>query len=648
MKILQKEILYYGKTGSLPKQINLRSGNVDIQYESGNLRHIRCGENEILRMIYPAVRDRNWKTLNCEIRNEEILIEPDRFTITYEAEYCNPSPVYFAKYLVKGDKEGTILFEMSGEMLTDFLKNRIGFCILHPIKECAGEKVIITHPDNSSETFEFPVEISPHQPFDNISEMKWNINNTENIIKFKSDIFETEDQRNWSDASYKTYCTPLEKPFPVLLNKGHKIFQSVEVKIKTENSFKISKKENSIEINSKRVNQFPPIGFFLTDVSKSFTLREKKLIQQSGCCHLRYDINFNDPGWREKFISASRSSNFLDIPFECTLNFKEETLNDFDEFYISALQEKAKLKYINIFKIGDKATPGKLLNILTPRLRKNFPTVKIGAGTNYDFTDLNRNPISSIDIDYLFYSVCPQVHAFDNLTLIENLAAQTDTVSSAKKLSKIKNIHISAVSLKRRSNPDATGEEKTPEKFVLPKDVDPRQMSLFGAAWTLGTIKYLSQSGVDLITLFEPVGLKGIMMYEVENKFINLFHAEPGMVYPMWFILNAIKQFKPCNVIQTVSSSPLEFDVLLLSREESRLLIAANYTSITKTIKLNNSEFGKAFIRTIDETNIEPLMKDPELFSLIKHTAEHVDEIVLKPFGIAFIMNEPVLTFFTK
>ena len=29
------------------------------------------------------------------------------------------------------------------------------------------------------------------------------------VIRFEGDLFEMEDQRNWTDASYKTYSTPL-------------------------------------------------------------------------------------------------------------------------------------------------------------------------------------------------------------------------------------------------------------------------------------------------------------------------------------------------------------------------------------------------------------------------------------------------------
>ena len=33
-------------------------------------------------------------------------------------------------------------------------------------------------------------------------------------VAFDGDIFEMEDQRNWTDASYKIYSTPLRLPFP--------------------------------------------------------------------------------------------------------------------------------------------------------------------------------------------------------------------------------------------------------------------------------------------------------------------------------------------------------------------------------------------------------------------------------------------------
>ncbi|HCK09781.1 MAG TPA: hypothetical protein DHW45_07880, partial [Candidatus Latescibacteria bacterium] len=50
-------------------------------------------------------------------------------------------------------------------------------------------------------------------------------------VRFEGDVFEMEDQRNWTDASYKTYCTPLANPYPVDVAAGTKIRQSVTISV---------------------------------------------------------------------------------------------------------------------------------------------------------------------------------------------------------------------------------------------------------------------------------------------------------------------------------------------------------------------------------------------------------------------------------
>ena len=49
----------------------------------------------------------------------------------------------------------------------------------------------------------------------------------QNVLTMRGDIFEMEDQRNWSDASFKTYCTPLALPFPVEIDAGTAVTQEV-------------------------------------------------------------------------------------------------------------------------------------------------------------------------------------------------------------------------------------------------------------------------------------------------------------------------------------------------------------------------------------------------------------------------------------
>src|SRR5439155_6344735 len=46
---------------------------------------------------------------------------------------------------------------------------------------------------------------------------------------FEGDLFEMEDQRNWTDNSFKTYCTPLALPWPKDAHAGQKISQKVTI-----------------------------------------------------------------------------------------------------------------------------------------------------------------------------------------------------------------------------------------------------------------------------------------------------------------------------------------------------------------------------------------------------------------------------------
>ncbi|MEJ7709389.1 MAG: hypothetical protein WKF84_05910 [Pyrinomonadaceae bacterium] len=93
--------------------------------------------------------------------------------------------------------------------------------MLHPIKECAGKTCVVKHDDGSLTASLFPFHVSPDQPFLDIRAISHEL--TKGFwadVVFEGEIFEMEDQRNWTDASYKTYCTPLRLALPVLIAKG--------------------------------------------------------------------------------------------------------------------------------------------------------------------------------------------------------------------------------------------------------------------------------------------------------------------------------------------------------------------------------------------------------------------------------------------
>ena len=110
-------------------------------------------------MIYFALRDRNWNTLEKRIDNERISAGGNRFLITYDFVNLNEGvPVMEWKVQIEGTPDGVVTFGIEGTMLETFMKNRAGFCVLHPLN-VAGSNCTLTHPGGAESVHMFPVEI---------------------------------------------------------------------------------------------------------------------------------------------------------------------------------------------------------------------------------------------------------------------------------------------------------------------------------------------------------------------------------------------------------------------------------------------------------------------------------------------------------
>jgi hypothetical protein len=143
--------LLYGFDEPLPRQTSLKAGPFSLIYENGFIRHIKYGNEEILRMIYMAVRDKNWGTYQAVIKEEQIKVGTDSFDVHYTC-HCKDehSSILTWEVSITGDATGKIIFDISGEALETFWRNRAGCCILHPLKNTKGQPVIITHPDGTT------------------------------------------------------------------------------------------------------------------------------------------------------------------------------------------------------------------------------------------------------------------------------------------------------------------------------------------------------------------------------------------------------------------------------------------------------------------------------------------------------------------
>ncbi len=640
---MPQPVLYYGDPNPLPEQRLLKAGPLRMVLEKGALRYLKLGDAEVVRMICSAVRDHNWITVEPVISGEEITESENGFEVSFACAYRQDDIHFRAAYRITGDYQGTVTFRMDGEALSTFRKNRIGLCVLHPITGCAGKPCEITSPDGAVTTAYFPEIISPHQPFENIRAMRWPV--TENLfarLTFSGDVFETEDQRNWTDASYKTYCTPLALPFPVVVQRGERIRQSVTFGLEgpLPEITPASGAGNRLTIAAGGSTRLPAIGVGRSgevELGEEDQLRVKGL----GFSHYRADLRLYEPGWPEILRQAAEEATTMNLRLELALHFTDSD-GQTDQFITGCLLLQPPLYALMLFGKDTKATPGELIFSAVPKLRNNFPGVKIGVGTDIYFTELNRNRPPATPADFLTFSLNPQVHASDNASLTETLAAQGDVLESARQLAAGKPVHVSPVTLRRRFNADATGPEPPVLPGQLPPPVDVRQMSLYGAAWTLGSLKYLAEAGAGSITCYETAGRRGLFLPATSQP-DELFPGRPGAVFPMFAVFKEVLAYAGAEVVPCKSDGPLVLDGLVLRQEGGQKILLANFTSQTVSVQVQPVT-GRAKVRHLNAETIGGKLDWPADF--YGKPAEELEvqgdtlEIRMLPYGIGVVDQE--------
>ena len=100
------------------------------------------------------------------------------------------------------------------------LYNRLGFCVLLPWRETEGRRFRGHTPDGPV-AGKLPRFVAPQRIvngqyaglFRPVARLEVDIERGGTVVlDFEGDLFEAEDQRNWGDASFKMYCTPLARP----------------------------------------------------------------------------------------------------------------------------------------------------------------------------------------------------------------------------------------------------------------------------------------------------------------------------------------------------------------------------------------------------------------------------------------------------
>jgi len=601
-----KVIRLFGTAEHVAETRKLSAGRLSALLDGGHLRDVRYDNVEIIRGVFFLVRDVEWGTAAIDIVDLKIDEEPTRFAVTFGAK-CAGTSGFVYDCRIEGSGSGHLLFTAEGASRHDFLTNRVGFVVLHPLQGVAGQPMTIEHTDGSVETVTMPDLISPIQPAFEVRALSHDAAPGLRVMcRLEGDTFEMEDQRNWTDASFKTYVRPVALPRPFIVRAGARIVQSVTITVSGE-SHTVSGRSAAGPLTIGECKGFVPaiaIGFELStdpDADHAAHLDAMKPQRLVTRLDARRDIPLN----------ALRRLKTLQERIGCkqTLELVLPALNpDAEIAEVAEAVADTGLSIDAVVATGaydlkmrpsnnvpvDAATPTDLIKAA----RRSFPDAMIGGGVLSGFPEFNQNPPPP-EADFVTHTTSAIVHAADDRSVMETIEALPSVFASAKALGRNCPYRVGPSGIGMRINPAGSATAANPHGIRIPMaSSDPRQDGLFGAAWTLAYITQAVASSVDEVALADVSGSFGVLGHDGELR--PIFHVLRGFAglagAPARRVFNM-----PCGVAALASDGPMGTELWLanLMGTETELTINGSWqAAVLDTETFFKAQHNPAFLET--------------------------------------------------
>lgn len=522
----------------------LNAGPLQAELRNGELWHIHLGGRQVAERIYGAIRDRNWITVQGNIENLLIRQESRSFRVEYDSVHREREIDFRWHATITGEATGKISFAFDGKARATFLRNRIGLNAHLPLRERAGQRCEVETISGAIKKTSFPAAISADQIFLDVRALRFEIAGAEVEIRLTGETFEVEDQRNWSDANFKIYGTPLRLPFPVEIGPGAEVHQRVEIAIQRPVGSFDGGAETAVRVCANSCALDPPkIGLVWPSEAEQLSSSDIELLRELRLAHLRVDIRLQS-GFSDVLKGAASVAEAIGTKLEIAVKSPGDP---------STLRPWAGLatRWLILLE-GKKATGAYEAAQFRAALGDR---AVLAVGTDAYFAELNRNRPDGPGWDAVCYSVNPQVHACDEESVMANSAVLGEQVQCAKLFAPGKGVVVSPVTLRPRYIVDATAELTAPEP-------DPRQKLDFCAAWMFASFCALVEAGATSVTYFQTHGAGGVM--------------ERGGAFPVYHVFKHIcgsASFLGCNV-----SEPGQIAALAIRSGDAHRYLIANLT----------------------------------------------------------------------
>jgi D-apionolactonase len=617
--------LLHGTDERFQELRQLRAGPVSLFLDGIDLRYLRIGGTELVRRVYTAVRDVDWDTVPGAVSGFEVQERGAAFRAEFDVRHTRGEVDFAWHGTIAGDEDGRIEYVFDGRAESGFPYNRIGICVHHPWRETAGARYRSRTPDGEREGT-FPDLIGQQAIVDGAYQALFPAYDRLEVelasggallFEFEGDLWETEDHRNWTDANFKTYSTPISLGRPEPLAVGDTVRQRLVVTPLDVPESAVGGELVRLRIGAPTGTRVPPIGLGGDRDDHAPDGHERELIAALAPAHLRVELHLDTGDWRDRLTAARETARVVGASLELAVMFRDEDAERLPEL-AAALEGSPVARVLVTYAGGRTATPlettpAHLVDLAREALSGVVSDAAFVGGTEIYFTEINRTRPEHETWEGVCYSISPQIHAFTDIDVMENLDAQAETVRSARAIAGGKPIAVSPVTLRRRVNFHAAAEPPPTAPGELPDSVDVRQSALFGAAWTAGSLKYLSEAGAGSVTYYETTGWRGVVERVGGPELPERFSSRPGEAFPLYHPLADAIEWRDAEVLAFDSSDVLAAVGFAVRTAGGTSLLVANLTPQERDVVVAPLA-GTLTLRRLNESTASEAAAEPHAF----------------------------------
>jgi hypothetical protein len=483
--------------------------------------------------------------------------------------------------------------------------------------------------------------ISPEQVAAAIAGLRYCVNGIDTEIAFEGDVFEMEDQRNWSDASFKTYCRPLSLPIPYRLSAGEIRRQQIHVRLAGEPhgsaASAMARPEVTLELQPGAGN-VPHIVVAIDESSipdqaaqicaRTLNLRILQLRVTTDTalrvCEAASTLVFARPAEVELEIivpaGADPEISLAKVAAACRNASLTVTR-------VLALPES----YLRSYRPSGPWPAGPAPQDILEHARRSFPGAEIGSGVLTYFTELNRCRPATALCDYIGHGVTAITHAADDRSVIEALEGLSHIYKSAGALADGRDYRLGLVAIGMRSNPYGSGVmENGLQTRIAMAGADPRQRGLFAAAWAVGAVAATEGHKVSSLALSALIGPFGAIYRREAWAQPGYDESGTAVVYPIFHVLRFMAMMGGAPRLLMRSAGKGIAGVASQDCSDIRLIIANLGTDVSRICLPHTGE-----IRCLDAGSFQAAIHDPQWLDTSE--PDRGSEVILTPLSVAFV-----------